>query len=108
MAINSSTEDPRFPPVRPEELKDIKIEITVLSPLRKIRDPKEIAVGRDGIYIRKGRNSGLLLPQVATENNWNREQFLLHTCLKAGLEPFAWKEKETEIYTFTGEIIHEE
>ncbi|MEO0117046.1 MAG: AmmeMemoRadiSam system protein B [candidate division WOR-3 bacterium] len=107
MTINSATEDPRFPPVRPEELKDIEIEITVLSPLRRISDVKEIIVGKHGIYIRKGFYSGLLLPQVATENNWNREQFLNHTCLKAGLEPSAWKDKRTEIYIFTGQIIKE-
>ncbi len=107
MAIQASTQDPRFLPVQEEELKDIKIEITVLSPLRKISDIKEIEVGRDGIYIRKGLYSGLLLPQVAIENNWNREQFLAHTCLKAGLAPSAWKDKESEIYIFTGEIFQE-
>lgn len=107
MTINSATEDPRFSPVQPEELKDIKIEITVLSPLKRISDVGEIVVGKHGIYIRKGSYSGLLLPQVAMENNWNREQFLHHTCLKAGLAPTAWRDKPTEIYIFTGEIIKE-
>jgi AmmeMemoRadiSam system protein B/AmmeMemoRadiSam system protein A len=107
MAINSATEDPRFPPVRPEELKEIEIEITVLSPLKRISDVKEIVVGKHGIYIKRGFYSGLLLPQVATENNWTREEFLNHTCLKAGLPPSAWKDKNTEIYIFTGEIIKE-
>ncbi len=107
MAINSATEDPRFPPVKLEELKEIKIEITVLSPLKRISEPKEIEVGRHGIYIQKGSYAGLLLPQVATENNWTREQFLAHTCRKAGLAPSAWKDKSTEIYIFTGEIIKE-
>lgn len=106
-AINASTNDPRFPPVRPEELKDIDIEITVMTPLERIIDPKVIEVGKHGILIRKGWNQGLLLPQVATEYGWNREEFLAHTCLKAGLPINAWKEKGTEIYIFSGEVFGE-
>jgi len=106
-AINASTNDPRFPPVRPEELKDIDIEITVMTPLEKITDPQKIEVGKHGILIRRGWNQGLLLPQVATEYGWNREEFLAHTCMKAGLPVNAWKEKGTEIYIFSGEVFWE-
>ncbi|MEW6096485.1 MAG: AmmeMemoRadiSam system protein B [bacterium] len=107
MAIAAATEDPRFSPVTKDELKDIKIEITVLSELMRINDIEQIEVGTHGLYIVKGFNSGLLLPQVATEHGWNREEFLTHTCYKAGLPPNAWKEKDTEIFIFTGSIFHE-
>lgn len=107
MAIAAATEDPRFSPVTKDELKEIKIEITVLSELIRISNIDQIEVGKHGLYIVKGFNSGLLLPQVATEHGWNREEFLIHTCYKAGLLPNAWKEKDTEIYIFTGLIFHE-
>jgi len=106
-AINSSTNDPRFPPVQPSELKDIDIEITVMTPLEKISDPSVIEVGRHGILIKKGIYQGLLLPQVATEYGWNREEFLAHTCRKAGLPLNAWQDKDIEIYIFSGEVFGE-
>ncbi|MEO0078187.1 MAG: AmmeMemoRadiSam system protein B, partial [candidate division WOR-3 bacterium] len=80
MAVAASSEDPRFPPVTPDELDDIDIEITVLSPLRRLSSPDSVVVGRHGLVIRKGFHSGLLLPQVPVEQGWNREQFLAHTC----------------------------
>lgn len=107
-AINAALRDPRFPPVSLKELKDIKIEITILSPLKKIDDINKIVVGKHGIFIKKGFYQGLLLPQVATEYGWDRETFLKHTCLKAGLNPDAYKDKDTEIYIFEGLIINEE
>jgi AmmeMemoRadiSam system protein A len=107
MAIAASTQDPRFPPVQPQELKDIKIEITALTPLERISDPKIIEVGKHGILIKQGWYQGLLLPQVATEEGWDRETFLAHTCLKAGLPPDAWKAPNTEIYIFSGEVFGE-
>ncbi|MCS7250188.1 MAG: AmmeMemoRadiSam system protein B [candidate division WOR-3 bacterium] len=107
-AINAALRDPRFPPVSSKELKDIKIEITVLSPLKKIEDINKIVVGKHGILIKKGFYQGLLLPQVATEYGWDRETFLKHTCLKAGLNPESYKDKDTEIYIFEGLIISEE
>lgn len=107
MAIAAATEDPRFSPVTKDELKDIKIEITVLSELIRISDIEQIEIGKHGLYLVKGFNSGLLLPQVATEHGWTREEFLIHTCYKAGLPPTAWKEKDTEIFIFTGSIFHE-
>jgi len=106
MAIAASTQDPRFPPVSEEELKEIDIEISVLSPLAKIKDPSEIEVGKHGILIRKGFYSGLLLPQVATEYGWDRITFLEHTCNKAGLSKNAWK-GDVEIYIFSAQVFGE-
>ncbi len=107
MTIAASTEDPRFPRVSVDELKDLTIEITVMTPLRKIKNINEIQVGKHGLVIKRGYNQGLLLPQVATEENWDRETFLQHTCWKAGLPQDAWKDKETEIYIFSGTIFKE-
>lgn len=106
-AINAALRDPRFLPVTYDELKDIKIEITILSPFKRIKDLKEIKVGKHGLFIRKGIYQGLLLPQVAVEYNWDRETFLRHTCLKAGLHPESYHDKDTEIYIFEGLIISE-
>ncbi|MCX5811327.1 MAG: AmmeMemoRadiSam system protein B [Proteobacteria bacterium] len=107
MAIAASSRDPRFPPVSKDELKDIHIEISVLSPLKLISSTDEVEVGRHGLYITRGNYSGLLLPQVATEQKWNKEEFLKQTCHKAGLPINAWKEKGTNIYTFTAQIFSE-
>ena len=87
--------------------KDINIEITVMTPLRKISDVNEIKVGKHGIVIKQGYSQGLLLPQVATEQGWDRKTFLEHTCWKAGLPEDAWQDKSTEIYIFSGTIFHE-
>jgi len=106
-AIAAATQDTRFNPVSEEELKEIKISISVLSPLRKIKDVKEIKVGTHGLVIRKWGRSGLLLPQVATEEGWDRPTFLQHTCLKAGLPTDAWKEG-ADILTFTADVFEEE
>lgn len=108
MAVAASTQDPRFPRVKPEELKDITIEITALTPLDRIADPAVIEVGKHGILIKQGWSQGLLLPQVATEEGWDRDAFLAHTCLKAGLPADAWKAANTEIYVFSGEVFHEQ
>lgn len=107
MAESAALRDPRFAPVSQKELKDLHIEISVLSPLRTIADPNEIEVGVHGIVIERGRNRGLLLPQVATEQRWDRETFLSHSCLKAGLEPNAWKAKTTTIRVFTAVVFGE-
>ncbi len=106
MARASAFSDPRFSPVRAGELADIDIEISVLTPMREIEDVKEIEVGRHGIYIQKGYARGVLLPQVAVENNFDRETFLDHTCLKAGLPPGCWKEG-ARIFIFEAEIFGE-
>lgn len=111
MAVSSAREDPRFfgMQLRPEELADLHIEISVLSPLRRIRDPmEEVELGKHGIYIKQGFSSGCFLPQVATETGWTKEQFLSHCCAgKAGLPPQAWKDPRTEVSVFTAEIIEE-
>jgi AmmeMemoRadiSam system protein A len=107
MTVSASTRDPRFPPVSKGELKDINIEISALTPLKLISDPNNIEVGKHGLYITKGNYSGLLLPQVATEYKWNREEFLRQTCTKAGLPQNAWEDKRTKIYTFTAQIFSE-
>jgi AmmeMemoRadiSam system protein A len=105
MAEAAAFRDPRFMPVTEKELSDLEIEISVLTPLKKIVDVNEIEVGKHGIYIKKGWYSGLLLPQVATEYGWDRNTFLEHTCQKAGLPTNAWKEKNTEIYIFSADIF---
>jgi len=102
-AIAASSGDPRFPPMTKDELKNIEIEISVLSPLQKIKDVKDIQVGKHGLVIRKSTQSGLLLPQVATELKWDRDTFLKNLCAKAGLPENAWR--DADLYTFTAEII---
>jgi len=106
MAVSASAHDYRFSPVAPGELKDIKVEISVLSPLRKLVSVDDIKVGRDGLYIVKGNNAGVLLPQVPVEFGWDRDTFLAETCRKAGLPPDAWKEG-ADIYVFTAEVFGE-
>ena len=107
-AIAAALHDPRFPPVTPDELKDLEVEISVLSPMVEVKDINEIKVGRDGLYIVYGGFSGLLLPQVATEYGWDRTTFLEHTCVKAGLPRDCWKEPGVRIFRFTAEVFSEE
>jgi AmmeMemoRadiSam system protein A len=107
MAVAAATTDPRFPPVKTDELSSLEIEISALTPLREAA-PEEIQVGVHGIYITRGLQRGVLLPQVATENRWDRETFLEHTCLKAGLPTDAWKETGTQIEIFSAEVFSEE
>ena len=105
MAEAAALDDPRFPPVTEKELKDLDIEISVLTPFKQIDNINEIEVGKHGLFIEKGFFSGLLLPQVATEYGWDRETFLEQTCRKAGLPPHAWKEKDAKIYIFSADIF---
>jgi uncharacterized protein len=113
-AAASATEDPRFPPVNYDELKDIIFEVTVLTPpeVVKVQDPTEylrkIKVGRDGLVAKWEFGSGLLLPQVPVEYGWNEEEFLEHTCIKAGAPPNYWKRKSTVILRFEGIVFKEE
>lgn len=112
-AIASATEDPRFFPVRYEELSDISFEITVLTPPEEIsventlEYPTKIRVGRDGLIVRWEFGSGLLLPQVPIEYGWNEEEFLNHTCEKAGAPLDCWKRKSTKIFRFEGIVFKE-
>lgn len=105
-AISAATKDFRFPPLEPEELSKTRIEISVLSFPRPIRDISEIEVGEHGIIISKGPNKGLLLPQVPIEWGWDRETYLNHGCLKAGLEENAWK-KGAHIEIFSAQVFSE-
>jgi AmmeMemoRadiSam system protein B/AmmeMemoRadiSam system protein A len=105
MAEAAAFRDPRFPPVTSEELGQLQYEISVLTPLRRIKDVEEIQVGIHGIYMKRGGSSGLLLPQVATEWGWDRTTFLEHTCTKAGLPEDAWQDKKTEIYIFSADVF---
>jgi len=105
MAQAAAFDDPRFGPLTKSEFDKIGIEISVLSPLKVIESLDEIEVGKHGIIIRRGYHSGLLLPQVATEYNWDRETFLRHTCLKAGLPYDAYLDPKSEIQIFTAEVF---
>jgi len=107
VAASAAVNDFRFTPVTEKELDELELEISALTPLKRINDAREIEVGKHGLYMKQGLNSGLLLPQVATEYGWDRETFLEHTCTKAGLPKDAWKDPSTEIYTFTAEVFDE-
>ena len=109
MAI-AATQDYRFlhNPVTAKELDEIDIEISVLGPLELTADPLSLQLGRNGIYIRRGRTSGCYLPQVATETGWTKEQFLARCCSdKAGLPADAWQKSDTEVYLFDAEVFGE-
>lgn len=109
MAQSSALRDPRFPPVRPAELDALTIEISVLSPMRRVSDPlKEVELGRHGIYIKRGFRTGTYLPQVATDHQMSKEEFLSSCATeKAGLPPDAWKDPATEVYVYTAEVFSE-
>jgi AmmeMemoRadiSam system protein B/AmmeMemoRadiSam system protein A len=108
MAVSAATQDYRFSTVRPEEMKDIEIDISVLTPMRKIQSISEIQLGRDGIYIQKGGKGGTFLPQVATDTGWTLEEFLGHCARdKAGIGWDGWKDKDTEIYIYQALVFEE-
>jgi len=104
MARAAAVRDPRFRPVRPAEVDDLSIQVSLLSPMEET-DPEDVVPGEHGIYIRSGPFAGTLLPQVAEEEGWDRETFLSHTCLKAGLSPDCWKRSDTTVYTYTAEVF---
>jgi AmmeMemoRadiSam system protein A len=112
MAYAAAREDVRFlgHQLQPADLGELEIEISVLSPLRRISDPMaEVELGTHGIYIKRGLRAGCFLPQVATETGWTKEQFLTQCCGgKAGLPPRAWADPATEVYVFTAEILEED
>ncbi len=101
--------DARFQPVVFDELDEIKIEISVLSPQRRISDWQEIELGKHGVVIKKGLRGGVFLPQVATENNWDLDKFMGELCSqKAGLPWDCWKKSDIELYIFTAQVFEEE
>lgn len=105
MAESAATRDDRFIPVEPSDVDDLEIEITVLSTLKRITNPDDVLVGRHGLLISLGHQSGVLLPQVPVENDWDRETFLAQTCLKAGLPPDAWRDPRIVLEVFTAEVF---
>ncbi|MFC1484826.1 AmmeMemoRadiSam system protein B [bacterium] len=108
MALASAFEDPRFPSLSMEEFKDIEIEISILSPLKVIKDPDEIILGTHGVIVKKGFYQGVFLPQVATETGWSKEEFMGHLCRdKAGLKWDAWKDEDVEISIFSATVFSE-
>src|SRR5687768_13675571 len=106
VAVSAAREDPRFEPVTASELADLDIEVSVLGPLEEIdpRDPDAIVIGRHGLVVELGRRRGLLLPQVAPEWGWGRDEFLAHTCAKAGLPADAWK-SGAKVYRFDADVF---
>jgi AmmeMemoRadiSam system protein A len=107
MAKAAAFRDPRFPPLKKNEIPSINLEISALSPIRPLADPEFIEVGRHGLIVEKGGQKGLLLPQVAVEYNWSRTEFLENTCGKAGLPPRAWQDPDTKISVFSAVVFGE-
>jgi AmmeMemoRadiSam system protein B/AmmeMemoRadiSam system protein A len=106
-ATLAALRDPRFAPVTDAELPKLAYEISVLSPLRRVTDVEMIKVGRDGLMMKNGDHEGLLLPQVAAEQNWDRETFLSQTCVKAGIDQSCWRDENTDIFSFTAVVFNE-
>lgn len=104
-AVNAALHDHRFDPVQPEELADLEIEISVLSPFRLVTRIEDFLPGRDGLLVERGQRRGLLLPQVATDHQWDRRTFLEQTCRKAGLPEDAWQSPDTAIFSFTAQVF---
>ncbi len=104
----AALKDPRFPPVTLKELDRLSMEISVLGALRPVRDPDSIRIGEDGLAVRQGSRSAVLLPQVAQEEGWSRQQFFEAVCRKAGLSPDAWQEDDLRIYRFTATVFGDE
>lgn len=107
MARAAAFEDPRFPPLRRDELDQCQIEISVLSPMERCNDPRSVQVGLHGLYLIHRGYSGVLLPQVPVEQGWDLDEYLDYICRKAGLPPGAYNEKGAELYTFTALVFGE-
>jgi len=107
VAIFAALQDRRFPPVTEAELGQLEYEISVLSPLRRVTDIQEIKVGKHGLLIKEGETEGVLLPQVPTEQGWDRKTFLEEVCLKAGLPKQAWQDEGADLFLFTALVFGE-
>ncbi len=105
--INAAANDPRFPPVAGDELKNISIEISVMTPMVRINSPEEIRIGRDGLYLENNGNAGVFLPQVPLEQNWDRKTYLEELGMKAGLTADAYKDRNTVLYRFSAQVFGE-
>ena len=108
MAKEAAFNDPRFPPLKPDELSRCHIEISALSPMSPCPDPLQVKVGVHGLYIIKGGRAGVLLPQVPVEQGWNLNEYLEYICIKAGLPPGSWKASDAQLLTFTAVVFGEE
>ena len=108
LSVASAFRDPRFSPLKVDELDDLDIEISVLTPLEKVSLFEEIEIGTHGLYAKKGSRSGVLLPQVPVEQGWDRDEFFGHTCRKAGLSPGEWRSGDVDFYSFSAEVFGEE
>lgn len=106
-AISAAFRDPRFEPLRPGELERLDLEVSVMGPIELVTSIEDVVAGRDGLIISQGGHAGLLLPQVATEYEWDRETFLDQTCLKAGLRRGAWRGKDCRIEKFSAVVFGE-
>jgi uncharacterized protein len=106
-ALRAALEDPRFPPLTPDELPQCEIEISILTPPEPISGPEEIEIGADGLIIESRGRRGLLLPQVATEWGFDAERFLGEVARKAGLPPDAWREEQAKVWAFRAEVFSE-
>jgi AmmeMemoRadiSam system protein A len=104
MAVAAARDDPRFPPVSLDELDGLEVEVSVLSPFRPIA-PGDVVPGRDGLLVRRGTRAGVLLPQVAVEQHWDRPTFLGAVCQKAGLPAHAWRDPDTALFAFGAQIV---
>ena len=113
-AVSACARDPRFPPVSAGELDKLKVEVSLLTPPEEVKTkdradlPSRVKVGTDGLIIQKGWARGLLLPQVPVELEWDAEEFLTQTCMKAGLPPDAWLSKDTKLFKFQAEVFSED
>jgi AmmeMemoRadiSam system protein A len=107
MACEAAFHDPRFRPLRKDEFSRIMLEISILTPLEEVKDLKSIEVGRHGLVMQRGFHRGLLLPQVAVEYGWGREEFLNQTCRKAGMEPYCW-ENGAKVFCFEAFVFNEQ
>jgi AmmeMemoRadiSam system protein A len=103
VAVLAAKDDPRFPPVRADEIGALEVTVSALSPTRVLDDRRSVKVGEQGLVVRQGLHRGALLPRVAVEQGWSAEEFLKHACLKAGLHARAWQEPETEVEVFEAE-----
>ena len=108
MTEAAASRDYRVSPISPSELSDIRIDVSILAPLRLVTDPLSLEVGKHGLHVASGEKRGVLLPQVATQYGWDMETFLSQACVKAGLAKVAWKRPGTKISSFTALIIEEE
>ena len=107
VAEKAAFEDPRFPPLTPDEFRQVHIEISVLSPMKRITSIEEITVGTHGLLLKHGWHRGLLLPQVATEYGWGREEFLESVARKAGVSRTAWRDENTKLFIFSATVFEE-